>query len=407
MVDFVMGRRDGSQYTLKYNPETNELFTEEGTPVTLNLSEEMQPQTLPGLKIRISLGKACNFNCRYCCQHMGSPDPISNISIERLVDQILNVAGDQEIAQVQCWGGEPLVYFETVKKIHSLCKERIPNLPTFFISTNGSLLHGEVLDWILENNITVALSWDGPGQFLRGVDVLKDDRVLQAVRKIYAAAPDRIVFAPVMTKSSPRHKVVADMLKDYLGTDKFLLSESRAITVVDDASMEIAIPMEELPAFSRQLYMDMLSGEIPQLYMSHNRAFTLAASVGRGIGKSIRCKCFVGDPDTLVVDMSGNLLTCHTFSASDVDVSGEKHCIGQIFDMKPGERKKIPEMRRLKERQAAKCKNCAVYAVCVGGCTYEPVDYEDYNCAANYYQFLPIVGKALHILTGDILLEAR
>jgi radical SAM protein with 4Fe4S-binding SPASM domain len=119
-------------------------------------------------------------------------------------------------------------------------------------------------------------------------------------------------------------------------------------------------------------------------------------------------RCFVTDKNTLTVDLAGNILTCQNFEARAVDEdSGEPHCLGKIEDLAPGTSVPVSPAVRMTEKQRTKCSRCLVLSVCRGGCPYSPEAYEDYNCAAAYYQYLPVVGLALHHLTGKLLMEVK
>jgi radical SAM protein with 4Fe4S-binding SPASM domain len=102
--------------------------------------------------------------------------------------------------------------------------------------------------------------------------------------------------------------------------------------------------------------------------------------------------------------MAGNILTCQNFSADAVDMRGERHCLGSIFDLPAGSDAPMPELVRWKERRE-QCKDCVVRFICRGGCPYTEEKYREYNCLAGYYQSLPVFALALHIITGDLLVE--
>lgn len=412
MFDFVMRNREGSRYTLAYNPVQHRLY-HEGKAITWSECECGGDTAMPprGLGVRLVLGKNCNFKCTYCCQRLAGkrhePDPGD---LEGLVDNIIRVAGASGLDNVQFWGGETLLYFETLKKLHKLFLERTGTQhtpPYFFVPTNGLLLNGERLDWILENKIHAMVSWDGPAQHLRGKDVLAEGPTLDAVRRIHAQQPDKISIAPILSRHSMTHKAVVDMVHKKLGTDKFNLGEGRIISVVDEHSMSAAIPREDLAGFSRRMHADLVAGELPQFGMAHDMA--------RSWLRSLNCEallprpymCHVGKADTLVVDLEGNVLTCSTFECGDVDESGEDHKLCHISQMSSMADRPVPQLRRLTSKQQGRCGNCVMLHACRGGCPYAPEAYVDYNCAASYAWSLPIVGLALHMVTGHILEEVR
>jgi radical SAM protein with 4Fe4S-binding SPASM domain len=85
----------------------------------------------------------------------------------------------------------------------------------------------------------------------------------------------------------------------------------------------------------------------------------------------------------------------------------ESHCLGKVSALAPGASGPVPPAVRMSGKQRTKCSRCLVLSVCRGGCPYSPEAYEEYNCAAAYHQYLPIIGMALHHLTGKLLTEVK
>lgn len=407
MIELIMLDRQGAESVLFYDPVNNRLWDGDAEITAqgiAKLPERRRHSKSAPVNIRLSLGKNCNFRCAYCCQSAcrdGGPEPLA---AEKLVDRILRFVGERDIWNVQFWGGEPLMYFETISKLHRLFTEKGVPVERFFLSTNGSLLSGERLDWIIKNRIAVGLSWDGPGQKLRGRDILADPAILASVKAIRAAHPDGIAFTPVMTVENTSHKAYVDAVEERIGDRNFSIGESRIATIYDDTAARYAIPPEDLPEFSRRLFYDLVAGDLPQHIYAHTAVSQFMAELGKPISPGSRC--FVTDKNTLTVDMAGNILTCQNFGANAVDEdSGEPHCLGNIMELAPSVLVPLPQTFRMKEKQRTKCASCPVIGICRGGCPFSPDKYEGYNCAAAYYQYLPVFGLALYYMTGKLLQE--
>lgn len=115
-------------------------------------------------KLYISTNSTCNLNCIYCFEKAKEPfvfnvDEAAAVIREQLKDTTENGT------QISLRGGEPFVVFEKIKE---LC-ERIWNEKNiqeyyhFHITTNGTLIHGDIQKWLLEHRekITLKLSLDG------------------------------------------------------------------------------------------------------------------------------------------------------------------------------------------------------------------------------------------------------
>jgi uncharacterized protein len=358
------------------------------------------------MAVRLSIGKKCNFRCRYCLVEAlknGNHWEPEALPPDVLAREIKRFAGDREIGSVQFWGGEPLLpeNFERIKALHAALLSVGQGGANFFLSTNGSLLYGDRLDWLLENTIAVSISWDGPGQRLRGPDILKDARVLESVLRLLRSGPDRVTFNPVMTSENRSYGDYVDMLEKALGREDFRLSEAKLSTVGDDAAWAHRVPEDALSAYSSEYYQFLLQDKGRRLGVHYVDATGFVCGLG-AISEGVRC--FATDPGALTLDMAGNILTCQNFSADAVDARGERHCLGSIFDLPAGAVAPMPALIRWKERRED-CADCAVRFICRGGCPYTPEQYREYNCLAGYYQSLPVFALALHIITGDLLAE--
>jgi len=128
----------------------------------------------------------CNFNCAYCMQKK-EKKTISNACIEKAVDFFYPLFKTD--GQVHCgfYGGEPLLAYDRVKHAAQLVQEKNKtghkNIE-FSLTTNGSLLTDEMLDFCNQNQFALMLSFDGLVQDIgRKKDTLeKMVRVVKQVR---------------------------------------------------------------------------------------------------------------------------------------------------------------------------------------------------------------------------------
>ena len=111
----------------------------------------------------ITFGLNCNFNCQYCSQrpfhgkaYSAKPSDVEPF-MAMLERNKIEVNPDGKIF---LWGGEPLVYWKTIRKIVPLLRKRYPS-QQFEIITNGSLLTKEKIDFFNKYNVVVSVSDDG------------------------------------------------------------------------------------------------------------------------------------------------------------------------------------------------------------------------------------------------------
>ena len=174
---------DGQSVLFHYDNQLSELTWQDGTPVL-----PVQPGTFrdasvvsvnqPGRKgnvrvLKISLGLSCNYECSYCNQRFvpradtSHPDDIEPF-ISQLTDALI-----EPPERIEFWGGEPLVYWKTLKPLAERLRGLYPHAQ-FSLITNGSLLDTQKIEWIDSMGFSVGLSHDGPGHSSRGPDPLSD-----------------------------------------------------------------------------------------------------------------------------------------------------------------------------------------------------------------------------------------
>lgn len=111
-------------------------------------------------KINLFLGHKCNFNCSYCLQSFNDDDYLhqDDIDIEKLVNQLTIEVKERTINKIAYWGGEPLLYFKTIKKIQDMFISKGVYFKQKRILTNGSLFTDEIVDYFNKMDIHVGIS---------------------------------------------------------------------------------------------------------------------------------------------------------------------------------------------------------------------------------------------------------
>jgi uncharacterized protein len=121
----------------------------------------------------LMLTSACNLCCRYCFQKERhgtvpiGPSMTRDIARMGLDLFVKNLRPGGYAVQIQLYGGEPLLNWETfvssVSYIKQLIEEqRLPKLTKIIMLTNGTLLTEGKAAFIKAHNIEVGLSVDGP-----------------------------------------------------------------------------------------------------------------------------------------------------------------------------------------------------------------------------------------------------
>jgi len=81
------------------------------------------------------------------------------------VDFMLKESGDNKVAHVTFFGGETLLNFPVLQKTIAYARQRGEELGKqvdFSLTTNGTLLKPEIIEFLAENRVGVTISIDGP-----------------------------------------------------------------------------------------------------------------------------------------------------------------------------------------------------------------------------------------------------
>ncbi len=118
-----------------------------------------------GTKVVIlTLTNSCNLNCVYCYEHNKEVRSMELETALKIVEREMTLGDGSDFVCVYYFGGEPCLEFDKIKKIHAFLKSRTwPKGWFSFMTTNGTLVHEEVQQWLLENDDTIEIyvSLDG------------------------------------------------------------------------------------------------------------------------------------------------------------------------------------------------------------------------------------------------------
>lgn len=118
----------------------------------------------------------CNMRCKYCI-YSENYEFFRNYSFKHMSFEIAKKAIDyyfslfeealevnpNKDASIGFYGGEPLLEFDLIKRCIEYTKQNYSSFePKFNMTTNGTLLTRERADYLMENDVSIAVSLDGP-----------------------------------------------------------------------------------------------------------------------------------------------------------------------------------------------------------------------------------------------------
>lgn len=110
------------------------------------------------MNINIWLTKKCNLKCTYCYE--GIDKETESITFE-ICDKIVSYINQiNDTVNIRFHGGEPLLEYEKLKYLYRKLKV-LPNVKTFGVTTNGTLLNTERIEFLASCMNDLSISIDG------------------------------------------------------------------------------------------------------------------------------------------------------------------------------------------------------------------------------------------------------
>lgn len=141
-----------------------QLFTEDPYKDYVNLWNKKR--VIKALCLHIS--HDCNLRCRYCFAatgNFGGERTMMSPEIgKRAIDMLIRESGNRRNLEIDFFGGEPLMNFDTVKQIVEYAKSKEKEFNKnfkFTLTTNAILLNDENIRYMNENMQNLVLSIDG------------------------------------------------------------------------------------------------------------------------------------------------------------------------------------------------------------------------------------------------------
>lgn len=158
---FKTSREDAEEfvlYSLDYLRTRNAIYTPDIQDETVDFAPN-------DIQVWVHVTNQCNLRCVYCfLEH--TPKKMEYEDGKKYFTQIFKILQKKGVGNVtfKFCGGEPLLNFETIKKLVEFTKETAPKYDMqvgFAIITNGTLLTKEKAEFLKENKFIVIISLDG------------------------------------------------------------------------------------------------------------------------------------------------------------------------------------------------------------------------------------------------------
>jgi len=350
--------------------------------------------------LKIQLGLSCNYECVYCSQRfVPRADETNKDDVGPFLEELPNWFHPTDDVKVEFWGGEPFVYWKTLKPLAESIRARYPTA-RFGIVTNGTVLDLEKNAWLDELGFTVGISHDGPGYHARGLDPFDNPEQLAMILDLWhrLGPQGRMSFNAMIHKNNASRGAIVEWFKQRLGFD-VPIGEGGFIDPYDEGGASVCMT----EAADHINYRSASFGELRKGQASHidavNRKINdfIKSIVTRRPATALGQKCGMDRSDNIAVDLKGQVLTCQNVSAVATSFNGASHLIGNVADF---DNIKLTTSTHWSHR--AECPNCPVLQLCHGSCMFLAGDMWELACDNSYSDNIPFFMSAWEILTGTI-----
>lgn len=314
----------------------------------------------------LNVAHSCNFACSYCFAKKGSyggSDSIMSVEVARkAIDYLHDNSPERETLEVDFFGGEPFLAFETVKNTIEYAKSRYNDKKwRFTITTNGSLLTEETEQFLYDNDVSIVLSLDGDKSVNDKYRVLKNgkgtfDLLFDKIRKV---TEHRKESGGYYVRGTYTHTTL-DISKTVMDLHNFGFKYISLEPVVTKES-SIGVEANDLQKLRKEYE------KLAEEYVASQRKsswtffhFNVDLEAGPCIQKRIN-GCGAG-VEYLAVSPNGDIYPCHQFDGI------EETKLGDIYSGITN--KELQEKFRKANYLFNKpeCANCWARFYCSGGC---------------------------------------
>lgn len=325
---------------------------------------------LPIATLVLHLINSCNLGCAYCyagAGEYGAPQKImSEETAKAAIDFLIKESRHLKEISVILFGGEPFLNWKQLKTVVEYGEAEAAKAGkaiSFSLTTNGTLLNDERIQFIVDHHIGVSVSMDGDEKthdtwrpFKNGAGSYKT--ISKNVQKLLEKKSRKPIAARVtLTKDFPDVRKTLDHLLG-LGfhevgfapvteTDEILLLSRPELMRLLDQFEDLAHEFVEYAKDNKYLGFSNLCNLLGELHEGQTKAYGCGAGLG-----------------FMAVSPSGDLYLCHRFNEDE-----EVH-LGNIYT---GIDRKAQQklLENLHVSQKTTCSRCPLKHSCAGGCYFE------------------------------------
>jgi len=344
-------------------------------------SPQARPKIIPLIPLAtmvLNVTNKCNLACTYCYEYGEDkivdtengkkPKFMSEATAQESVDFMLRESGSSPRAHLTFFGGETLLNFPVLKTTVAYARRRAAEMGKdvdFSMTTNATLLKPEIIEFLVENQVGVTISIDGPKEMQDRFRVFHDgsgsyDTVMPKIRELLQKHRSRPIGARVtLTKQTLDIRRIYRHLTEEIG-----FTEVGFAPVTTAGGRDYAIGdtgFDHLLAQFNDLAQDFLQAALENRHHGFSNVKETIEEIHKGVSKAYPCGAGLG---LMGVATDGDVNLCHRFAGSD------EHKLGTVRDgIDRGAQRSFLEKHHLDDKPV--CQTCWARPLCSGGCYHE------------------------------------
>jgi len=327
----------------------------------------------------------CNLRCKYCFASTGSfggsRAMMSPEVGKRAIDFVIRESGNRQNIEIDFFGGEPLMNFDTVKEIVNYARSREAETGKkfhFTLTTNALLLDDEKMEYINNTMDNIVLSIDGREEINDKMRLRADGRgsyhsILPKIQKMARMRnQDRYYVRGTFTREN------LDFSKDVLHLADLGFRQISIEPVVAGEDVDFSIREEDLPVIYKEY--EKLAKAYVERYNTDNwfNFFHFMIDLDQGPCAAKRISGCGSGHEYVAVTPEGDIYPCHQF------VGQQEFKMGNVLTGNL-DRNMAAEFSKSNIYTREECSKCWARFYCSGG------------CAANAYMFNKNINKPYKI----------
>ena len=305
------------------------------------------------LTLVIAPTTACNFDCPYCFEPKRNPKYMTK-EVEDALIKYINNQDYAESISIVWYGGEPLLAFDTIKRLYYRIQEECDKKITRQeIITNGYLINDDVIEFIKNTKLDmIQFSLDGIEENHNKTRCLKADgsgtfrKIQENIEKLAKAIPN----LPIAIRVNVNKKNYEDVaiLYEYYNSSNW----QKKIGVYPGI---LRIDAKDGIRYCQSCYDN---GELYELYSKlQNKGLNVSF-----FPKIAYKGCMIQRTGAFIIGPEGELYKCWN------DVSDPNRVVGSIMDNKHRNYSLLLKYVNEIDPFDEKCKRCHAFPICDGGC---------------------------------------